>query len=217
MPTQPLGWFKKEVKGPDSFKGLKYRTVGLASDVMQAMGAQRHPASGPEIMPAMERGVIDGVRVQQSDLRPALRRPGRRQELHAGHATIRPRSPSRSSTTRPSMTAWPRSSRPSSSSPRGRLAPTASGRRGTIYSKDLRRCRPSTGSRSSARRRRSSTRSSPRGTRSPDQRRFAARTFLQEGDRLPEGVGASASAVYALNNEADFKSAYEHYFGKLKV
>ena len=39
MPTQPLGWFKKELKGPDDFKGMKYRTVGLASNVMQAMGA----------------------------------------------------------------------------------------------------------------------------------------------------------------------------------
>ncbi|MGB9396672.1 MAG: twin-arginine translocation signal domain-containing protein, partial [Pseudolabrys sp.] len=37
--TQPLGWFKKEISGPDAFKGLKYRTVGLASNVMQAMGA----------------------------------------------------------------------------------------------------------------------------------------------------------------------------------
>jgi TRAP-type mannitol/chloroaromatic compound transport system substrate-binding protein len=33
MPTQPLGWFKKVVKGPEDFKGLKYRTVGLSFDV----------------------------------------------------------------------------------------------------------------------------------------------------------------------------------------
>ena len=39
MPTQPLGWFKKELNGPEDFKGMKYRTVGLASNVMQAMGA----------------------------------------------------------------------------------------------------------------------------------------------------------------------------------
>jgi TRAP-type mannitol/chloroaromatic compound transport system substrate-binding protein len=59
MPTQPLGWFKKEVSGPEAFKGLKYRTVGLASNVMQAMGASVAQLPGPEILPAMEKGVID--------------------------------------------------------------------------------------------------------------------------------------------------------------
>ncbi len=59
MPTQPLGWFKKEVTGPESFKGLKYRTVGLASNVMQSMGASVAQLPGPEILPAMEKGVID--------------------------------------------------------------------------------------------------------------------------------------------------------------
>jgi TRAP-type mannitol/chloroaromatic compound transport system substrate-binding protein len=38
MPTQPLGWFKKEIKSVDDIKGLKYRTVGLAANLMQAMG-----------------------------------------------------------------------------------------------------------------------------------------------------------------------------------
>ena len=59
MPTQPLGWFKKEITGPEAFKGLKYRTVGLASNVMQAMGASVAQLPGPEILPAMEKGVID--------------------------------------------------------------------------------------------------------------------------------------------------------------
>ena len=59
MPTQPLGWFKKELKGPDDFKGMKYRTVGLASNVMQAMGASVAQLPGPEIVPAMEKGVIE--------------------------------------------------------------------------------------------------------------------------------------------------------------
>jgi TRAP-type mannitol/chloroaromatic compound transport system substrate-binding protein len=59
MPTQPLGWFKKEIKSADDMKGLKYRTVGLAADVMQAMGARVTQLPGGEIVPAMERGVID--------------------------------------------------------------------------------------------------------------------------------------------------------------
>ncbi len=59
MPTQPLGWFKKELKGPEDFKGMKYRTVGLATNMFQAMGASVAQLPGPEILPAMERGVIE--------------------------------------------------------------------------------------------------------------------------------------------------------------
>ena len=59
MPTQPLGWFKKAPTSPDDMRGLKYRTVGLAADVMQAVGARVAQLPGGEILPAMERGVID--------------------------------------------------------------------------------------------------------------------------------------------------------------
>jgi len=71
MPTQPLGWFKKELKGPDDFKGMKYRTVGLASNVMQAMGASVAQLPGPEILPAMEKGVIEAFEYNNptSDMR----------------------------------------------------------------------------------------------------------------------------------------------------
>ena len=59
MPTQPLGWFKQKPEGPEAMQGLKYRTVGLAADVMQATGARVAQLPGGEILPAMERGVID--------------------------------------------------------------------------------------------------------------------------------------------------------------
>ena len=59
MPTQPLGWFKKPVKSMADMRGLKYRTVGLAADLMQAMGLAVAQLPGGEIVPAMERGVID--------------------------------------------------------------------------------------------------------------------------------------------------------------
>ena len=59
MPTQPLGWFKEAPAGPDDLQGLKYRTVGLAADVMQASGLRVAQLPGGEILPAMERGVID--------------------------------------------------------------------------------------------------------------------------------------------------------------
>ncbi len=59
MPTQPLGWFKKPIKSADDLKGLKYRTVGLAADLMQEMGAKVTQLPGGEIVPAMDRGVIE--------------------------------------------------------------------------------------------------------------------------------------------------------------
>ena len=59
MPTQPLGWFTKEVNTIDDMKGLKWRTVGLAADVMQAAGVNVTQLPGGEIVPALERGVID--------------------------------------------------------------------------------------------------------------------------------------------------------------
>ncbi|MBK6981637.1 MAG: TRAP transporter substrate-binding protein [Betaproteobacteria bacterium] len=59
MPTQPLGWFKKPIKGAADLKGFKYRTVGLAADLMQELGMKVTQLPGGEIVPAMERGVID--------------------------------------------------------------------------------------------------------------------------------------------------------------
>ncbi|MDH5709055.1 MAG: TRAP transporter substrate-binding protein [Hylemonella sp.] len=60
MPTQPLGWFKKTPpKTGADLKGYKYRTVGLAADLMQELGMKVTQLPGGEIVPAMERGVID--------------------------------------------------------------------------------------------------------------------------------------------------------------
>jgi len=59
MPTQPLGWFKRPIRSAADLRGLKYRTVGLAADLFQAMGVSVAQLPGGEIVPAMERGVID--------------------------------------------------------------------------------------------------------------------------------------------------------------
>jgi len=71
MPTQPLGWFKNPVKSADDMKGLKYRTVGLAADLMQEMGMKVTQLPGGEIVPAMERGVIEAFEFNNptSDMR----------------------------------------------------------------------------------------------------------------------------------------------------
>jgi TRAP-type mannitol/chloroaromatic compound transport system substrate-binding protein len=61
MPTQPLGWFKKPITKKDDLKGMKFRTNGLAIDLFTAMGAAVNALPGGEIVPAMDRGLLDGA------------------------------------------------------------------------------------------------------------------------------------------------------------
>jgi TRAP-type mannitol/chloroaromatic compound transport system substrate-binding protein len=61
MWTQPLGWFKKPITKPDDFKGLKYRTVGISIDLFQGLGAAVNALPGGEIVPAMDRGLLDAA------------------------------------------------------------------------------------------------------------------------------------------------------------
>jgi TRAP-type mannitol/chloroaromatic compound transport system substrate-binding protein len=61
MPTQPLGWFKKQVTTVAEIQKLKYRTVGLAADLMKEMGVSVTIMGGGDIVPAMDRGVLDAA------------------------------------------------------------------------------------------------------------------------------------------------------------
>ena len=61
MPAQPLGWFKERIKASSQMKGLKYRTVGLAANVLQQMGMSVVQLPGGEIQPAMKSGLIDAA------------------------------------------------------------------------------------------------------------------------------------------------------------
>ena len=61
MPTQPLGWFKKPIAKVDDLKGLKYRTVGLAVDIFTELGSAVNPLPGSEVVPALDRGLIDAA------------------------------------------------------------------------------------------------------------------------------------------------------------
>jgi TRAP-type mannitol/chloroaromatic compound transport system substrate-binding protein len=61
MPTQPFGWFRTPITTPDQLRGLKYRTVGLAADLYRAMGAAVTIVAGGEIVPALERGLLDAA------------------------------------------------------------------------------------------------------------------------------------------------------------
>ena len=61
MFTQPLGWFKKPITKAEDLKGMKYRTVGLSVDVFNGMGLAVNALPGGEIVPAMDRGLLDGA------------------------------------------------------------------------------------------------------------------------------------------------------------
>ena len=61
MPTQPLGWFKKPITNNADFKGLKFRTVGISIDVFTGLGAAVNALPGGEIVPAMDRGLLDAA------------------------------------------------------------------------------------------------------------------------------------------------------------
>lgn len=71
MPAQPFGWFKNPISSVEDIKGMKYRTVGLAADLLQSMGMSVAQLPGGEIVPAMERGVIDAFEFNNpsSDMR----------------------------------------------------------------------------------------------------------------------------------------------------
>jgi TRAP-type mannitol/chloroaromatic compound transport system substrate-binding protein len=72
MPTQPLGWFKKPITKPDDFKGMKFRTVGISIDLFQGMGAAVNALPGAEIVPAMDRGLLDAAEFNNASSDRAL-------------------------------------------------------------------------------------------------------------------------------------------------
>jgi TRAP-type mannitol/chloroaromatic compound transport system substrate-binding protein len=61
MPAQPLGWFQEQITDASQMEGLKYRTVGLAADVMLEMGMSVVQLPGGEIQPALKSGLIDAA------------------------------------------------------------------------------------------------------------------------------------------------------------
>jgi TRAP-type mannitol/chloroaromatic compound transport system substrate-binding protein len=72
MPTQPLGWFKKPITKADDIKGLKYRTVGISIDLFTGMGAAVNALPGGEIVPAMDRGLLDAAEFNNASSDRAL-------------------------------------------------------------------------------------------------------------------------------------------------
>jgi TRAP-type mannitol/chloroaromatic compound transport system substrate-binding protein len=61
VPCEPMGWFKKQIKGLSDLKGLKYRTAGLAVDMFKELQMSTVQLAPGDIVPSMDRGVLDGA------------------------------------------------------------------------------------------------------------------------------------------------------------
>jgi len=217
MPTQPLGWFKKEIHGPEDFKGLKYRTVGLASNVMQAMGASVAQLPGPEILPAMEKGVIDAFEFNNptSDSRFGAQDVAKYYYLGSYHQA--------SEAIEVVYNKAKFNALAKEQQQILKLAAMASSadngwRAWNIYSNDLQ------------------TLISKHGVHVKRTPESIFKAQLAAWDKVVAQISADSAqgpiikkilesqkawgkrvGFYAINNEADFKSAYEHYFGAMKV
>ena len=72
MATQPFGWFKKPISKLEDMKGMKFRTVGLSVDMYTAMGCAVNALPGAEIVPALDRGLLDGAEFNNASSDRAL-------------------------------------------------------------------------------------------------------------------------------------------------
>ncbi|HEY6612423.1 MAG TPA: TRAP transporter substrate-binding protein [Pseudomonas sp.] len=59
--VQTAGWFNKEIKSVDDFKGLKMRTPGLGGEVLTKMGGTVVNLPAGEIFTALQTGAIDAT------------------------------------------------------------------------------------------------------------------------------------------------------------
>jgi TRAP-type mannitol/chloroaromatic compound transport system substrate-binding protein len=58
---QGLGWFNKPINSLKDLKGMKYRIFGIGAETYGRLGVAVVTLPGGEIVPAMERGVIQGA------------------------------------------------------------------------------------------------------------------------------------------------------------
>ena len=61
VPPEPLGWFARPVQSVADFKGLKFRSAGMASETFKEVGMSVVTLPGGEVVPALERKVIDAA------------------------------------------------------------------------------------------------------------------------------------------------------------
>jgi TRAP-type mannitol/chloroaromatic compound transport system substrate-binding protein len=59
--AQMGGWFRKEIKKPEDFKGLRIRAAGFLGHIYTKLGATPQQIAASDIYPALEKGTIDAV------------------------------------------------------------------------------------------------------------------------------------------------------------
>ena len=57
--TQPMGWFRQEIRSQDDLKGLKFRVTGLAGQILAECGVAVVGMPTGELLQAMQSGAID--------------------------------------------------------------------------------------------------------------------------------------------------------------
>jgi len=58
---QSFGWFRKEIKSPADFNGVKMRVAGFGGRVLAKLGVIPQQIAGGDIYPALEKGTIDAA------------------------------------------------------------------------------------------------------------------------------------------------------------
>jgi len=58
---QMFGWFRKELKTPADFSGVKMRVAGFGGRVLAKLGVVPQQIAGGDIYPALEKGTIDAA------------------------------------------------------------------------------------------------------------------------------------------------------------
>jgi TRAP-type mannitol/chloroaromatic compound transport system substrate-binding protein len=58
---QMFGWFRKELKTPADFVGIKMRVAGFGGKVLAKLGVIPQQIAGGDIYPALEKGTIDAA------------------------------------------------------------------------------------------------------------------------------------------------------------
>jgi TRAP-type mannitol/chloroaromatic compound transport system substrate-binding protein len=58
---QTFGWFRKELKTPADFNGIKMRVAGFGGRVLAKLGVVPQQIAGGDIYPALEKGTLDAA------------------------------------------------------------------------------------------------------------------------------------------------------------
>jgi TRAP-type mannitol/chloroaromatic compound transport system substrate-binding protein len=66
QPAQPLGWFKQAISKPEDFRGLRFRTDGMAIALFGQLGALVNPLPEADTAASMAAGLLDGAELSNA-------------------------------------------------------------------------------------------------------------------------------------------------------